>query len=414
MNGSDMDPEIHDDELERRLEAYAQARLSPDASASARVRTAVMREAQRRSATAAAADRSASGTVDRVVVPFASRRRRLVPALLAAALALLALAGGALAARPGGPLYETRLAIEELFLPSSGDARAAADLGRLEDRLGELVEAASSGNADAVAAVLAAYRGLVDETAAASGGSDVRDAALEAALAPTSRCSAISRPRSPNRPVSASSKRSSGATGPSRSCTRDPARAVPSRRARPGGGPTNGPPRAVRQTRQDPPGQSSDRPSRAPEDATSRRVPESVLSARFATWADRPRGRAPRTDPVRPARLYLVRDGADAILLDLGQGSFTRVFTEIEPSRLKAVLVSHLTGPLHRPRGVSALPALRVRPAATNDRACRTGRSPSASTRFTLNPASRTRRSTCSRWRQGRGRSAASRSRRNA
>lgn len=39
---------------------------------------------------------------------------------------------------------------------------------------------------------------------------------------------------------------------------------------------------------------------------------------------------------------YLVRDGSAAVLLDLGQGSFPRIFAEIEPSRLEAVLVSHL------------------------------------------------------------------------
>ncbi len=39
---------------------------------------------------------------------------------------------------------------------------------------------------------------------------------------------------------------------------------------------------------------------------------------------------------------YLVRGGETAILLDLGQGSFPRLATEIEPSRLDAVIVSHL------------------------------------------------------------------------
>jgi ribonuclease BN (tRNA processing enzyme) len=39
---------------------------------------------------------------------------------------------------------------------------------------------------------------------------------------------------------------------------------------------------------------------------------------------------------------YLVRLGDAAILLDLGQGSFTRLAEEIEPSRLEAVVVSHL------------------------------------------------------------------------
>jgi ribonuclease BN (tRNA processing enzyme) len=46
--------------------------------------------------------------------------------------------------------------------------------------------------------------------------------------------------------------------------------------------------------------------------------------------------------PGASGACYLVRDGPDAVLLDLGQGSFTRVFAELEPSRLAAVLVSHL------------------------------------------------------------------------
>jgi ribonuclease BN (tRNA processing enzyme) len=39
---------------------------------------------------------------------------------------------------------------------------------------------------------------------------------------------------------------------------------------------------------------------------------------------------------------YLVRSGATAILLDLGQGSFPRLFGELEPSDLAAVFISHL------------------------------------------------------------------------
>jgi ribonuclease BN (tRNA processing enzyme) len=39
---------------------------------------------------------------------------------------------------------------------------------------------------------------------------------------------------------------------------------------------------------------------------------------------------------------YLVRSGGTAILLDLGQGSFPRLAASIEPSRLDAVVVSHL------------------------------------------------------------------------
>ena len=39
---------------------------------------------------------------------------------------------------------------------------------------------------------------------------------------------------------------------------------------------------------------------------------------------------------------YLVESGGTAVLLDLGQGSFPRLATAIEPSRLDAVVISHL------------------------------------------------------------------------
>jgi ribonuclease BN (tRNA processing enzyme) len=39
---------------------------------------------------------------------------------------------------------------------------------------------------------------------------------------------------------------------------------------------------------------------------------------------------------------YLVRDGQTTILLDFGQGSFPRLMSEIEPSALDAIFVSHL------------------------------------------------------------------------
>jgi ribonuclease BN (tRNA processing enzyme) len=39
---------------------------------------------------------------------------------------------------------------------------------------------------------------------------------------------------------------------------------------------------------------------------------------------------------------YLIRSGDEAVLLDLGQGSFPRLAAELEPSTLLAVVVSHL------------------------------------------------------------------------
>jgi ribonuclease BN (tRNA processing enzyme) len=46
--------------------------------------------------------------------------------------------------------------------------------------------------------------------------------------------------------------------------------------------------------------------------------------------------------PGSSGAAYLVRAGATAILLDLGQGSFPRLADAIEPSSVDAVLISHL------------------------------------------------------------------------
>ncbi len=46
--------------------------------------------------------------------------------------------------------------------------------------------------------------------------------------------------------------------------------------------------------------------------------------------------------PGATGAAYLLRSGATAILLDLGQGSFPPLMAELEPSDLAAVLISHL------------------------------------------------------------------------
>lgn len=50
-------------------------------------------------------------------------------------------------------------------------------------------------------------------------------------------------------------------------------------------------------------------------------------------WSDR---------PGSSGASYLVRVGRTAVLLDLGQGSFPRLIAAIEPSRLDAIVISHL------------------------------------------------------------------------
>jgi hypothetical protein len=153
-------------EVVQRLQAYAIARLSPTPAASARMRARVLREAAlvRQSADAPVAPSA-------VVVPLVARRRtrRLTTALLAAALTVLTLAGGALAAQPGGPLYGTRMMVEAAFLPADPGRRVESDISRLEDRLAEASHAASAGNSDAVMAALDAYRSITADALATAG-----------------------------------------------------------------------------------------------------------------------------------------------------------------------------------------------------------------------------------------------------
>ena len=73
------------------------------------------------------------------------------------------------ASRAGGPLYESRLALEDLTLPADPDARIAAQLAQADARLGEAVEAGFRHDDRAVAAALDAYDRTLEELTSASG-----------------------------------------------------------------------------------------------------------------------------------------------------------------------------------------------------------------------------------------------------
>ena len=53
-------------------------------------------------------------------------------------------------------------------------------------------------------------------------------------------------------------------------------------------------------------------------------------------------GPAYTSRPGAVGAAYLVRQGAEALLLDLGQGAFTNLAGAIEPSTLRAIVISHL------------------------------------------------------------------------
>ena len=181
MDDDQMQRDPVDDELARRLEAYAEARLSPELSATTRMRARVMAAAHHRTALARAdADRAAAAAAP-TPVTLADRTRRPVwrrplTALLAAGLTLGVAVGSVSAAQPGGPLYGARIWAETLTLPANANERAMAELRRLEDRLAEAAAAATAGDLNAANAALDAYAAIVAE-ATTDVGSDVSAAA---------------------------------------------------------------------------------------------------------------------------------------------------------------------------------------------------------------------------------------------
>ncbi len=164
-----------DARLRQRLDAYADARLTPDLVSTSRMRARVLAVAHRQAdlARADAALTVVPQTALRGAIPTdgratrtrrsaRSRIRRPMTALLAAAVVLAGAAGTALAARPGGALYEQRVWIETLTLPNDPSARAIAELARLDVRLREAEDAARAGDSAGAAAALAAYARIVE------------------------------------------------------------------------------------------------------------------------------------------------------------------------------------------------------------------------------------------------------------
>lgn len=172
--------DLRDFEIERRLEAFARARLSPDPRAVARTRARVMREARLQFEAA----RIAAHVVP--AMTMAQRRplaRRLAMPLLAASVWVGIAVGSVAAAQAGGPLYPTRLWIEAATLPAAAPDRATAEISRLDARLGDAMSAAARGDTGAVAAALEAYRAIADEAITASAGDEDLEALIGAALA---------------------------------------------------------------------------------------------------------------------------------------------------------------------------------------------------------------------------------------
>ena len=181
-----------DRELERRLEAFADLRLTPSGSATTQAKMQVMAVAHRRAAlieadratgTTASTDpgsrpgkRGTSARTLGATHPFGRpapavastwTRTWLRPlgALTVAVMTLGLLAGTAAAARPGGPLYAALLDVERLTLPFETTARAVAETRRLDIRLIEAKEAAQAGDQPAAVAALEAYSTIIVQAA---------------------------------------------------------------------------------------------------------------------------------------------------------------------------------------------------------------------------------------------------------
>jgi hypothetical protein len=158
------------DELGLLLARYADTVLRPDPAAMDRIRSELRARAQRasvrRRAESMAVATMPAGAIAPARRPFARWTVRKVALALAASLMLGASVGTSAfaASRAGGPLYELRVGLETLTLPSDPEDRLAAELERAEARLAEAQEAAARGDLNAVAAALAAFERIMDET----------------------------------------------------------------------------------------------------------------------------------------------------------------------------------------------------------------------------------------------------------
>jgi hypothetical protein len=182
--------------LERQLDRFVRVRLDPGPAQVKRARSAVMEAAwrQRLDAPAGAPGDEPSVAAAMTVLPspyvstapsrgmFAGwSARRLGASFAAAMLAGLMLGTSVFASsRAGGPLYEARLAVEELTLPSDAGARVEAEIAQAQGRLAEIVEASANHDSGAVAAAVKGYLASLDDLDESQGGP--ADRALSAVL----------------------------------------------------------------------------------------------------------------------------------------------------------------------------------------------------------------------------------------
>jgi len=155
------------DELGILLARYADTVLKPDPFAMDRVRSELRARAQRASVHRRA-EALAVAALPAPVVPvrrglFAGWSLRRASFAMAASLVLgVSVATTTFAAsRAGGPLYDTRVFLDTATLPRDSGPRLQAELALAETRLAEASAAAAENDANAVAAALDAFNGIV-------------------------------------------------------------------------------------------------------------------------------------------------------------------------------------------------------------------------------------------------------------
>ena len=161
------------EELERKIERYARLRLDPSAAQAKRARSVLMEAAWRQRLAEPAQDAAAiAASTRRVRGPFGGwGARRLGVSFAAAMLAGLMIGTTAFAtSRAGGPLYATRVALEELTLPTDPQARLEAEIGLAQARIAEIADAVARDDSGAVAAAVGAYLSAIDDLDESTGG----------------------------------------------------------------------------------------------------------------------------------------------------------------------------------------------------------------------------------------------------
>ena len=177
------------EEMEDVLETYAEWRLSPTTPVLARIRRAVLAEAAASDA-ARLLERRPLSEADpprpRFTLPLTLPQVRIPAAAFALGFSVILGAGtgaAVLAAPPGSPFFNARIALEQILLPVDIDARLAAHEHHLAARLAEAEAAAARGDTAGLIAALAAYDAEVDAALAELGNDADQLAHLEAMLA---------------------------------------------------------------------------------------------------------------------------------------------------------------------------------------------------------------------------------------